>query len=218
MAQFIVRSNTMTIVDTLVERNADFAAHQFTPNLPLATTLGITVIGCLDPRVDPAHVLGLKPGEAAVLRNIGGRVTPATLQTLALIGTLPRLLGAPGPVGGMNLVVLHHTNCGITLMAQEPDHLAPYFGVAPNELEVKAVLDPYASVKVDIAALKAASLPEGTTATGLVYDIATGRIEIVVPTTSLGDAEHVGERTSPLHVSQTGGGATDPPGRVLSTS
>ena len=171
----------MSIIDTLIERNADFAAHRFTPNMPLATTLGITVIGCLDPRVDPAHVLGLNPGEAAVIRNIGGRVTPATLQTLALIGTLPRLLGV-GPAGGMNIVVLQHTGCGITRMAQAPDHLAPYFGIAPDALEAKAVLDPYAAVKVDIALLRAdPTVPEGSTVCGLVYDVATGRVDVVVP-------------------------------------
>ena len=180
----------MSAVDTLMQRNAAFVAREFTPNLPLATTLGITVIGCVDPRVDPAHVLGLKPGEAAVLRNIGGRVTPATLQMLTLLGTLPRLMGTPGPERGMNLVVLHHTDCGITRLARSPDRLAPYFGVAPDELEAKyAVLDPYASVQVDIAILKTApSLPVGSTVTGLVYDVATGRIEIVVPTTPLSDA------------------------------
>jgi len=179
----------MTVIDTLIERNADFVAHQFTPNLPLATTLGITVIGCLDPRVDPAYVLGLKPGEAAVIRNIGGRVTPATLQTLTLIGTLPRLLGV-GPAGGMTIVVMQHTNCGITRMAQAPDHLAPYFGVAPDELDAKAVMDPYAAVKVDIATLRAdATLPDESTVSGLVYDVATGRVEIVVPPTRLRDEQ-----------------------------
>ena len=178
----------MSVIDTLIERNADFAAHRFTPNMPLATTLGITVIGCLDPRVDPAHVLGLNAGEAAVIRNIGGRVTPATLQTLALIGTLPRLLGI-GPAGGMNIVVLQHTGCGITRMAQAPDHLAPYFGIAPGDLDAKAVLDPYAAVKVDIDLLRAdPTVPEGSTVCGLVYDVATGGVEVVVPLGPLRDA------------------------------
>ncbi|WP_425343349.1 carbonic anhydrase [Pseudofrankia saprophytica] len=34
------------------------------------------VVGCVDPRVDPTHVLGLEQGEAAVIRNVGGRITP----------------------------------------------------------------------------------------------------------------------------------------------
>jgi carbonic anhydrase len=198
----------MSAIDTLMQRNAAFAERRFTPNLSLATTLGITVIGCVDPRVNPAHVLGLELGEAAVLRNIGGRVTPATLQMLTLLGTLPRLLDSPSHTRGMHLVVLQHTDCGITRLAREPDRLAPYFGVTPDELDAKAVLDPYAAIQVDVAALKAASaLPEGSTVTGLVYDVATGRVEIVVPTTPLGDAgPSAGETTVP----RAGAGADTP--------
>ena len=202
----------MSVIDTLMQRNAAFAARRFAPSLPLATTLGITVIGCVDPRVDPAHVLGLELGEAAVLRNIGGRVTPATLQMLTLLGTLPRLLGAPRPTGGMNLVVLEHTDCGITRLAREPDRLAPYFGVTPDELDAKAVQNPFAAVQVDVAALKQAapSLPEGSTVTGLVYDVATGRIAIVVPTTPLADAgRSAGETTVPRAGADTPTGATE---------
>ena len=187
----------MSAINILLQRNAAFAEQRFTPNLPLATTLGITVIGCVDPRVDPAHVLGIELGEAAVLRNIGGRVTPAALQMLTLLGTLPRLLGAPRPTGGMHLVVLQHTDCGITRLAREPDRLAPYFGVAPDELDAKAVLNPYAAVQVDVAALQQAvsALPEGSTVTGLVYDVATGRVEIVAPTTPLDAAGRSAEET-----------------------
>jgi carbonic anhydrase len=172
-----------------MQRNAEFVARGFTPNLRLAATLGIIVIGCVDPRVDPALILGLELGDAAVLRNIGGRVTPATLETLSLLGTLPRLLGAPGPARGMDVVVLQHTDCGITRLARTPDRLAPYFGVTPDQLDALAVLDPYAAVRVDVAALKASpTLPAGSTVTGLVYDVATGRVEVIVPRAPLGDA------------------------------
>jgi carbonic anhydrase len=44
------------------------------------------IIGCADMRVDPAHVLGIRPGEAVVLRNIGGRLTPRLLEQLGLLG------------------------------------------------------------------------------------------------------------------------------------
>src|SRR5258708_18632852 len=178
------RSSDMSAINILLQRNAAFAEQRFTPNLPLATTLGITVIGCVDPRVDPAHVLGLELGEAAVLRNIGGRVTPAALQMLTLLGTLPRLLGAPRPTGGMHLVVLQHTDCGITRLAREPDRLAPYFGVAPDELDAKAVLNPYAAVHVHVTTLTHAvsALPDASTLTRPDYHLPTRRVEIVSPT------------------------------------
>ena len=171
----------MTVIDTLIQRNHAFAAHRFSPITMLMPRLGTLIVGCVDPRVDPANILGLEPGEAIVIRNVGGRITPATLQNMALLRAIPRLEGAE-PVSGLNLVVLHHTDCGITRLAQIPDHLAPYFGITPDELDAKAVRDPYAAVTVDIAVLKAApTVPDGSTVCGLVYDVATGLVEVVVP-------------------------------------
>ncbi|HEX6506220.1 MAG TPA: carbonic anhydrase [Chloroflexota bacterium] len=171
----------MTTIDTLLQRNEEFAVHRFAAGLSLMPTLGTMIIGCVDPRVDPAHVLGLQPGEAIVIRNIGGRITPATLQMMALLGMIPQLEGA-GPVSGLNLVVLQHTDCGITRLARVPDRLAAYLGVAAEELEAEAVGDPYAAVAVDVAALKAnPSLPSGTIVSGAVYDVATGRVAMVTP-------------------------------------
>ena len=63
----------------LTARNADFAQHSFVPGASMMPALNTMVIGCADPRVDPAHVLGLANGEALIIRNIGGRYTPATL-------------------------------------------------------------------------------------------------------------------------------------------
>ena len=170
----------MTTIDTLITRNEEFAARHFAAGLSLMPTLRTMIVGCVDPRVDPAHVMGLQLGEALVIRNIGGRITPATLRTVALLGMIPRLEGA-GPVSGLNLVVLHHTDCGITRLARVPDQLAAYLGVAPDGLEAQAVSDPYAAVRVDVAALKdTPSLPGGIIVSGLVYVVATGRLDTVV--------------------------------------
>jgi len=148
----------MALIDTLTQRNADFAAQEFTASASLAPTLRTIVIGCVDPRVDPAHLLGLALGEAAVIRNVGGRVDPATRQNLALLTTLGKALAraggghAPAP---LHIVVLHHTDCGITRLVGETDMLADFFGIGTAELAAKAVTDPWAAVAVDVAALKA---------------------------------------------------------------
>jgi carbonic anhydrase len=63
----------MTPLDTLIERNQDFASHPFTKDLPLLPTLRTLIIGCVDPRVDPALLLGLKLGETVVIRNVAAR-------------------------------------------------------------------------------------------------------------------------------------------------
>ena len=60
----------------LVQRNATFAAGGAFKGLPFPTNPALRVIGSVDSRVDPSDVLGLKLGEAVVMRNVGGRVTP----------------------------------------------------------------------------------------------------------------------------------------------
>src|SRR5262245_38438050 len=70
----------------LVQRNATFAASGAFKGLPFPTNPALRVIGCVDSRVDPSDVLGLKLGEAVVMRNVGGRVTPEALRSWALLG------------------------------------------------------------------------------------------------------------------------------------
>ena len=174
-----------TTIDTLIARNGDFAASRFRSDLSLMPSLKAIVVGCADPRVDPAHVLGLDLGEAAIIRNIGGRITPATLQTMAMLGLIPQVEGVTIS-GGFHLIVLHHTDCGITRLVGFPDLLAQHFGVATDDLAAKAVTDPYTAVKVDVATLQAnPNLRGDFIVSGLVYDVATGRVEIVVAPTPL---------------------------------
>ncbi len=175
----------MTSLDTLTQRNSDFAAHRFVANLPMMPTLRTMIIGCVDPRVDPAHLLGLDSGEALVIRNIGGRITPATLQTMAMLKTIAQVQGA-NPGRGFHLLVLQHTDCGITRLEGKTDMLAKYFGTDIGELEAKAVANPRIAVAVDVAMLKAnPALPGDWLVSGLVYDVTTGRVEVIVPTASL---------------------------------
>jgi carbonic anhydrase len=77
----------MSNLDLMLKRNKEFAAPM--PMLPQSLqTLKAVIIGCADMRVDPSHVLGSKPGEAVVMRNIGGRVTPGLLEEFALLGRI----------------------------------------------------------------------------------------------------------------------------------
>ena len=169
----------MTVVDTLAERNDDFARTRFVPGLPMLPRLRTLVVGCVDPRVDPAHVLGLETGDAAVIRNVGGRVTPDVLAELALLGRLARsLVGSAAPV--IDLIVMQHTDCGITRLQDPPDMLAAYFHVDPTALADKHVAEPRAAVASDIGVLQSAPQLAATfRVTGVVYDVDTGRIDIV---------------------------------------
>ena len=117
----------MTTLDSMLERNRDFAASQAAAREPMPRALPnvkAVIIGCADMRVDPAHVLGIKPGEAVVMRNIGGRITPELLEQLGMLGRSGEVVGvAPGGSGEFHLVVLQHTDCGITRLAKDTDNV-----------------------------------------------------------------------------------------------
>lgn len=172
----------MIFLETLTQRNADFANTGFTTGLKMMPSRKTMIIGCVDPRVDPMDILQLEPGEAAIIRNVGGRVNPALLETMAILRVVSQVGGQE--VGtGWNLIVLHHTNCGIVgCYHQAPELLAKQMGVPLEGLDALAITDPYKAVALDVAALKAnPKLPGGFTVTGLVYDVTTGKVETVVP-------------------------------------
>jgi carbonic anhydrase len=178
----------MNSLDLMLQRNKDFAAQQsaagtLMPSLPQALpNVKAIIIGCADMRVDPADVLGIKPGEAVVMRNIGGRITPGLLEQLGLLGRIGEVAGKiPGGGGEFHIIVLQHTDCGITRLVGNPAMLAHYFQIQEAQLKTKAVTDPRAAVATDVAALRAIpALPTEWLISGLVYDVATGLVEVVV--------------------------------------
>jgi carbonic anhydrase len=162
----------MNATRILLERNEGRGAHPWTS---LAPRLMAIVLTCADHRVDPAHVLGIDLGDAVVLRNAGGRVTPDALTNLAILATIAAVEDLPT---GFQVIVMHHTDCGLSRLGG-PRHaglLAGYFGVPENE--VPDVLDPQASVLFDVDRLRSL-LPETVKVWGLVHDIATGKVRVV---------------------------------------
>ncbi|HEY4065805.1 MAG TPA: carbonic anhydrase [Burkholderiaceae bacterium] len=172
----------MDHLDSLIERNQAFAAQGFSADLKIIPSKKTFIIGCVDPRVDPATIFKLEPGEAVVIRNVGGRVDPALLETMALLRTVAKAAG--NELGlGWNLILLHHNDCGIIgCYRHAPDLLSRHLGVTRAELEDMAISNPDRAVAVDIAALKAnPQMTEGFMISGLVYDVHTGRVRTVVP-------------------------------------
>jgi len=179
----------MNHFESMLQRNKDFAAQQsaagtLMPSLPQALpNVKAIIIGCADMRVDPAHIFGIEPGEAVMMRNIGGRITPGLVEQLGLLGRIGQVAGEiSGGRADFHIIVLHHTDCGITRLAGDPAMLTHYFQIQEGELKTKAVTDPRAAVAVDVALLRAIpALPGEWIVSGLVYDVATGLVEIVVP-------------------------------------
>lgn len=167
----------MAVHDTLITRSAE-QAH-FTPGLRMVPSLRTIVIGCVDPRVDPTLVLASAPGEVAAIRNVGGRVTPGVLHELAMLRAVTQAAGGDFSPG-WELIVLHHTDCGITRLQDQPALLAGFFQIPEESLAASAVGDPERSVAVDVDAIRGDPRIPGVQVSGLVYDVTTGRIATIV--------------------------------------
>ncbi|MFZ0972111.1 MAG: hypothetical protein WAN22_07770 [Solirubrobacteraceae bacterium] len=104
-------------IEAALEHNRAFAAaggHHGAVVFPDLRLFGIT---CLDPRVDPAHFLGLGLGNAMVVRNVGGRVTPEVIKVVAFIGQLAETALPDGPL--FEVAVIHHTQWGTGAVADD---------------------------------------------------------------------------------------------------
>jgi carbonic anhydrase len=169
----------MGVVESLINGNRTFAASRFDSNLTMRPSLSTTVVTCFDPRVDPAVLFGVEQGEIGVLRNVGGRITPGTVQELLMLQEVAKAAGSDGSTG-WEVIVLHHTRCGITLIQDRPDLLSPYLRTNEKSLAGAEVGDPRAAVTHDVAALR--SVPQLNTmrSSGLVYDVNTGLVDLVV--------------------------------------
>src|SRR5271165_3690743 len=104
-------NSAMNPVDELLDRNARFAAS-YEPGRPALPALRTCVVSCPDPRVDPAQVLGLELGDAAVVRAAAGRISPIVLQQLLFLAQTGAATGQSQE--GVELVLMQHTDCGIT--------------------------------------------------------------------------------------------------------
>jgi carbonic anhydrase len=172
----------VTQVDTILDRNRAFAAAGGHEGAVVFPTLRLFVITCLDPRVDPAHILGLELSDAIVLRNVGGRVTPAVVEDVAFISQIAETALRTGPL--FHVAVLHHTQCGAGALADETFRhaYADRIDADATALLDHAVVDPARTVRTDVERLRSAdAVSERVAISGHVYDVTTGLVETVVP-------------------------------------
>ena len=169
-------------LETALARNRVFAAAGGYEGATMFPALQLLVVTCLDPRVDPAHVLGLDLGDAMVIRNGGGRVTPEVINNIAFVAQLAARTVPDGPL--FEVAVIHHTHCGAGALAD--DHFrhryAEQIGADEATLRDRAVLDPAATVANDVDRLCSAEVLSPRIAlSGHIYDVASGLVETVVP-------------------------------------
>jgi carbonic anhydrase len=135
----------------------------------------------MDPRTDPTHFLGLRLSDALVVRNVGGRVTQEVIDDLAFISQMAELVIDEGPL--FEVAVIHHTQCGAGAFADATfrQAYASRIGVGEETLGDRAIVDPAASVQVDLDRLRTApSLSTRVTLSGHVYDVVSGKVRTVV--------------------------------------
>jgi carbonic anhydrase len=169
-------------LEAALERNRAFAAAGGQHGAVVFPRLALFVITCLDPRVDPARFLGLELGDAMVIRNVGGRVTPEVIDDIAFIGQLAETILPDGPL--FEVAVIHHTQCGTGALADDGfrRRYAQRIGADQATLRDRAVIDPAATVGHDVERLcSAPAIPSGVSVSGHVYDVVTGLVETVRP-------------------------------------
>jgi carbonic anhydrase len=136
-------------------------------------TSGVAIVTCMDARIDPARLFGLERGAAHVLRNAGARVTDDVVRSLVLSTWVLRT---------REVMLMQHTRCGaLGDDAEVREQLAA--GGAPSiPLDLRTFTDHEQSLRADIDGLyEGGLLPPDVSIRGFLLDIATGRVDEVVP-------------------------------------
>jgi carbonic anhydrase len=168
-------------IELALARNRAFAAAGGHEGAVVVPNLRLFAVTCLDPRVDPAHFLGLQLSDAIVVRNVGGRVTPEVINDVAFISQIFENVLPAGPL--FEVAVIHHTQCGAGALADDTFRrdYARRIGADESELVDHSVLDPAATVTSDVRRLRsAAAISPRVTVSGHVYDVTTGLVQTIL--------------------------------------
>jgi len=158
----------MSVTDEYLANNTSYA-ESFEGPLPLPPSKGVAVVACMDARLDVAAVLGIKEGEAHVIRNAGGVVTADEIRSLAIS---QRLLGT------REIILIHHTDCGMLTFTDDEfrEAIADETGVKP-EWAVEAFDNLEEDVRRSIKRITSSPfVPHTNQVRGFIFDVATGKL------------------------------------------
>jgi carbonic anhydrase len=162
----------MSVTDEYLRNNAAYA-EQFGGPLPLPPARHVAVVACMDARLNVYAILGLKEGEAHVIRNAGGVVTDDEIRSLAIS---QRLLGTT------EIILIHHTDCGMLTFTDDDFKrtIQNETGIKP-QWAAEAFTDLDEDVRQSIARIKASPfIPHKDAVRGFVFDVATGKLNEVI--------------------------------------
>lgn len=161
----------MSATDRLLDNNAAYAeAFASRPHDPAPRK--VAVVACMDARLDVYAVLGLREGEAHVIRNAGGAVTDDVIRSLLVS---QRLLGTE------EIVLIHHTQCGMLGLddGEVRREVEKETGVRPP-FAVEGFTDLEADVRQSLARIRVSPfIPRKQSVRGFVYEVETGRLREV---------------------------------------
>jgi carbonic anhydrase len=162
----------MSQIDELVANNEAYAERFDKADLPLPPARKIAIIACMDARVSPYALLGLREGDAHVIRNAGGVVTDDEIRSLAIS---QRLLGTE------EIMVIHHTDCGMLTFHDDEfkQQIEDETGIKPT-WAAEAFSDLDRDVRQSLARIKASPfVPHKDHVRGFVYEVESGRLREV---------------------------------------
>lgn len=162
------------VFDELLDANRSYSTSFAFEGVAPTAARGFGLVTCMDSRIEPLVMLGLQPGDAKILRNAGGRVTPDVLRSLVLATTF---------LGVRHVAVMHHTGCALAGRGEE--EVRSGFGseqaVAASDWDFLAMPDPDTALAADVEAVRGcAVLPNGIAVEGWRYDVRTGLVDRVI--------------------------------------
>ncbi|WP_042381009.1 beta-class carbonic anhydrase [Streptacidiphilus melanogenes] len=158
----------MSATDELLRNNEEFAAHPPAP-LEASPAKHVAVVACMDSRMDTSAVLGLRPGEANVIRNAGGVITDDVIRSLAI---------SQQQLGTREIVLIHHTDCALLDLADDAfkQRVEAESGSRPD-WPVEGFRDLAVDVHWSIFRVRTSTfLAHRDAVRGFIYDVTTGRL------------------------------------------
>jgi carbonic anhydrase len=163
----------VTVIDELLENAGAYAETFDNGELALPPARRIAIVACMDARLDPSALLGLREGDAHVIRNAGGVITDDEIRSLAIS---QRLLQTE------EIMLIHHTDCGMLTFKDDElrREIQDETGVKPA-WAAEAFDDLEEDVRQSVARIEASPfIPRKDAIRGFVYEVETGRLREVV--------------------------------------
>jgi carbonic anhydrase len=155
----------------LIDANSEYVQTFKYSELTGSAARGLAIVTCMDSRINPLSVVGMRSGDAKILRNAGARVTEDVLRTLVLATYLLNV---------DRILVMPHTDCRMAQSEESNIHelIESKFGVDTRSLEFRVTKDQEAALKTDITRIRTYPLiREGVSVAGAIYDVKTGKID-----------------------------------------